>query len=171
MTGSRHDFIVADFSRRSHARTSPDQSNSCSWLPSVLGRLFGSVATATLIRPPLLSLCQMAHQLVCIPRPTHVCAELQLDFARNAVALSAEAQDRLAALVNLVRSWCGFEFAYATGHADATEGESSNPRFTYQRLVLNTCRGYAASWASRKAVSFARAYGHDIPIFEPDHHL
>lgn len=69
-----------------------------------------------------------AHHLTCASMSTYADSTLQLDFERHAVALDAESRSRLAAAVDLARSWCGFEFAFVTGHADPSEGDSSRAR-------------------------------------------
>ncbi|MGJ7529689.1 OmpA family protein [Variovorax sp. GB1P17] len=56
---------------------------------------------------------------------TYVDTDLQFEFKKHSVALDAESRTRLAAAVDLARSWCGFELAFVTGHADPSEGESS----------------------------------------------
>jgi flagellar motor protein MotB len=55
----------------------------------------------------------------------YVDAEFQFDFGLHAATLEAEPRTRLAAAVNVARSWCGFEVAIVTGHADSSEGASS----------------------------------------------
>lgn len=72
-----------------------------------------------------IALLLAAHHLTCASMSTYADSTLQLDFERNAIALDASSRSQLAAAVDLARSWCGFEVALVTGHADTSEGNSS----------------------------------------------
>ncbi len=66
----------------------------------------------------------LTHQLTCSSTSVYEAATFEFNFERNAVALSAESRSRLGAAVDLARSWCGFQVAFVTGHADPSEGRS-----------------------------------------------
>lgn len=56
----------------------------------------------------------------------YVTADLQLDFGASALTWDPVAQGRLARAVDQVRSWCGFQFALVTGHADPSETDTTS---------------------------------------------
>jgi outer membrane protein OmpA-like peptidoglycan-associated protein len=96
-----------------------------------------------------------AHHSTCASMSTYADTTLELDFERNAVALDAKSRSRLAAAVDLARSWCGFEFAFVTGHADPSEGDSSRAR-----LELSEARAaYVRQLLRRLGVPESRAVG------------
>jgi len=86
----------------------------------------------------------LTYQLTSSSTSVYEDATFQFDFEQNAVALTAESRGRLGAAVDLARSWCGFQVAFVTGHADPSEGKSphsllelSKKRSAYvQQLLL-----------------------------------
>ena len=93
----------------------------------------------------------LATQHLASASPIHADTGFDLHFEPRAVSLPAEARNRLTEAVDLARTWCGFMFAYATGHADPSEGKSSRAlvelsesRSAYVRQLLRQ-RGVPAS--------------------------
>ena len=71
-----------------------------------------------------LALVLVTYQLPCASMSTYESAGAHFDFERHAVALDAESRTRVAATVDLARTWCGFMVAIVSGHADPSEATS-----------------------------------------------
>ena len=109
-----------------------------------------------------MALLLATHHLTCAS-VRYATTDLQLDFERHAVALNAESRNRLGAAVKLARSWCGFMFAFATGHADASEGRSSR-----SLLELSEARSaYVQQLLRQLGVPASRVYGEGKGATQP----
>jgi hypothetical protein len=113
-------------------------------------------------RGAAISLLLGTHLLACGATSVYVSADLQLDFPASAVALDSTFRSRLAETVDQVRSWCGFQVAVVTGHADSSERAPSSP------IELSTARAeYVGQLLSALGIPKDRIYSEGKGASQP----